>query len=181
MKKKGSFKDLKDRSEVAHSDEVESLDLSSVIEEKDQEIDRLNTQIENLQARVEIQSNEVNAERIQIQETIDSLNYQLKSKNQDISHFQDQILKQNTLIESQDNEIGDLKKDKPTKAIPSGLKTKIDSKKIEDMKDFALSLADDKQNFYKQIAEKFGVSIGSAFKYTSAIYETKFKGESSND
>ena len=184
--KKGSFKHLKKDSQEepkeVHSDEVVKPDLSLEIEEKDLQIDRLQTAIDNLQDKLEVQRNEFNAERGEIQEIVDSLNYKFKLKNQDISTLQTQIQKQATLIENQASEILDLKKNKGVvKPLPSGLKTRLDKQKINDMKEYALSLADDKQNFYKQIAEKFGVSIGSAYNYTRDIYEAKFKGESSND
>lgn len=184
MSRKINFGDFEEDSQESKKEpqieKLESQDLSLEVEEKDLEIDRLNTAIDNLQTRLEVQASEYQSERMQIQETIDSLNYQLKLRNQDITQFQTVVQKQTIQIQNLSNEILELKKVKGSKPVKSGLKTKIDETKIADMRDYALSL-NDKQHFYRKIKEKFNVSVGSAHNYTKDIYESKFKGERSND
>ena len=170
MKNEGDFSSFKKRSPRGHSESQNSENPNTHRESKTSEIERLNTIIDNLKAKLENQTTEFQNEASAMKTENQRLSFELEMKLNDKEELSSQLLKQTELVESMDIELSDLKQSKG-KPVMNGLKTKLDAKTIKEMQDYAYEIVDSDSKFYQTIADKFKVSKGCVFTYCKDIYK----------
>lgn len=119
-----------------------------------------------------------------LQATNEQLGYELAVKDSQLKGALEMVEKQTSDIirlTEQTNELEEkLSIEKPI--VPKGFKPPLTKERIQEIQAFATSLLGEKvDNYYKTIAQRFGISVGSAYNHCKDIKNPESKKEENSN